>query len=71
MVQPDVPPMPGRGHPRSGVAGADRAGTAFANRSGGVAQEHSMNKVATTTWVSVAILAAIILIAFLATRGGF
>lgn len=30
-----------------------------------------MNKVATTTWVSVAILAAIILIAFLATRGGF
>jgi hypothetical protein len=29
-----------------------------------------MNKVAKLTWVSVAILVAIIVIAFLATRGG-
>ena len=29
-----------------------------------------MNKVAKTTWISVAILAAIILMAFLLTRGG-
>jgi hypothetical protein len=29
-----------------------------------------MNKVAKTTWISVAILAAIILIAFMLTRGG-
>jgi len=29
-----------------------------------------MNKVAKVTWVSVAILLAIVLIAFLATRGG-
>jgi hypothetical protein len=29
-----------------------------------------MNKVAKVTWVSVAVLLAIILIAFLATRGG-
>ena len=29
-----------------------------------------MNKVAQTTWISVAILVLIILVAFMATRGG-
>jgi hypothetical protein len=31
---------------------------------------HGMNKVAKLTWVSVAILVAIVVITFLATRGG-